>query len=336
MSFEKITALRAKVIARKRTTIKGDEVMESDQRSYVDSQLDFSKDILSKERQWKTRSSILQSSGKVWLAVNYLFAPNIMWFSLNRTLRKIYSVFCNPLKQGRMEANKVRSKYQVNLLLQLDSFVIKCNLKLTFTYLYSLNQLKPPKPAQPPVIGYSRYDQERFRNKEDTEGFKIDTMETFHGMTLKSVTEGVSARKSQETAHGSSHDRSTNSSSVKPISQARPPPNQKKGLVVNYIIYWTFVVWFELHSSTCYCLKYMIQYIMCIMWMITCDLFARFQNTNHYYTSCNNLTDNNVQCQRYSSRAEVSSNFFNFNICEFYYHIILQVLEHRWQEEAGC
>jgi len=57
--------------------------------------------------------------------------------------------------------------------------------------------------------GYSRYDQEKFRGKEgsvivwlcvccvimyfctETEDFKIDTMGTYHGLTLKSVSEGV-------------------------------------------------------------------------------------------------------------------------------------------------
>uniref|UniRef100_A0A673L8P0 Parafibromin n=1 Tax=Sinocyclocheilus rhinocerous TaxID=307959 RepID=A0A673L8P0_9TELE len=34
----------------------------------------------------------------------------------------------------------------------------------------------------------------------ETEGFKIDTMGTYHGMTLKSVTEGASARKAQTPA----------------------------------------------------------------------------------------------------------------------------------------
>ena len=47
---------------------------------------------------------------------------------------------------------------------------------------------------QPAV--YNRYHQERFnRQKEDTEGFKIDTMSTYHGMTLKLVTEGPAIRK---------------------------------------------------------------------------------------------------------------------------------------------
>lgn len=45
---------------------------------------------------------------------------------------------------------------------------------------------------------FSSYDQERFnRQKEETEGFKIDTMGTYHGMTLKSVTEGSTAQKKQ-------------------------------------------------------------------------------------------------------------------------------------------
>lgn len=38
----------------------------------------------------------------------------------------------------------------------------------------------------------------------DTEGFKIDTMGSYHGMTLKSVTEGASSRKQQQSGQGSS------------------------------------------------------------------------------------------------------------------------------------
>lgn len=53
-----------------------------------------------------------------------------------------------------------------------------------------------PQPAQ-----YNRYDQERFnRQKEETEGFKIDTMGTYHGMSLKSVTDGSAAQKKQQIA----------------------------------------------------------------------------------------------------------------------------------------
>ena len=55
----------------------------------------------------------------------------------------------------------------------------------------------PPRPAagRPAPAPYSRYDQERFQGREETEGFKIDTMGTYHGMTLKSVTEGSQPRR---------------------------------------------------------------------------------------------------------------------------------------------
>ncbi len=41
---------------------------------------------------------------------------------------------------------------------------------------------------------YNRYDQERF-TKNDTIGFRIDTTGTYHGLTLKSVTEGSATPK---------------------------------------------------------------------------------------------------------------------------------------------
>jgi len=40
------------------------------------------------------------------------------------------------------------------------------------------------------VPGYSRYDQERFRGKEETLGFRIDTTGTYYDMSLKSVMVG--------------------------------------------------------------------------------------------------------------------------------------------------
>ena len=61
----------------------------------------------------------------------------------------------------------------------------------------------------------------------ETEGFKIDTMGTYHGMTLKSVTEGVSAKKPPSQAPPTSQPPAT---ATRPIAQARPPPSQKKGM----------------------------------------------------------------------------------------------------------
>jgi len=59
----------------------------------------------------------------------------------------------------------------------------------------------------------------------ETEGFKIDTMGTYHGMTLKSVTEGASAKKPAAAAPVAQPVMPVS----RPIAQARPPPNQKKG-----------------------------------------------------------------------------------------------------------
>ncbi|XP_064395224.1 parafibromin-like [Halichondria panicea] len=70
------------------------------------------------------------------------------------------------------------------------------------------------KPA-PPTHGYNRYGQERFTN-EDTGDFKIDTSGTYHGMTLKSMTESVT--KSAPTNHKALTDKT---------QQIPPKPSRK-------------------------------------------------------------------------------------------------------------
>ena len=66
-----------------------------------------------------------------------------------------------------------------------------------------------------------------FYDISETEGFKIDTMGTYHGMTLKSVTEGASNKKAEDRSH---HLPSASQQAVsKPLSQAKPTPGQKKG-----------------------------------------------------------------------------------------------------------
>ena len=62
----------------------------------------------------------------------------------------------------------------------------------------------------------------------ETGDFKIDTMGSYHGMTLKSVTEGVDKTPKKDTGSALTP-RPTPTPISRPISQARPPPNQKKG-----------------------------------------------------------------------------------------------------------
>lgn len=66
--MDKIAAIKAKRLAKKRATIKGDDLLGSgmlEQRSFIDAEVDVTRDIVSRERQWRTRTTILQSGGKV-------------------------------------------------------------------------------------------------------------------------------------------------------------------------------------------------------------------------------------------------------------------------------
>lgn len=154
MSVEKIAAIKAKRLANKRTTIKrhdnDDAGVGPDLRVIFDMDVDSTKHIISRERQWRTRTTILQSNGKQ-------FAKNIL-----------------ALLQGIKAREEGRNRPPQN-------------------------PVKLPEPTARivrPQIQYNRYDQERFNQpKEITEGFKIDTMGTYHGMSLKSVTEGAPQKK---------------------------------------------------------------------------------------------------------------------------------------------
>lgn len=75
MSVEKIAAIKAKRLAKKRTTIKSNDysdtlgVVGSDLRAILDYDVDLTKDIISRERQWRTRTTVLQSNGKVSMEI---------------------------------------------------------------------------------------------------------------------------------------------------------------------------------------------------------------------------------------------------------------------------
>ncbi|EDW80718.1 uncharacterized protein Dwil_GK11679 [Drosophila willistoni] len=168
MSVEKIAAIKAKRLANKRTTIKrtdNDEAaMGTDLRAILDYDVDSTKDIISRERQWRTRTSILQSTGKI-------FAKNL--FAMLQGIK------------AREEGRQGRPQVSNN----------------------AIKMPEPPqrinKPPQQQLSQYNRYDQERFnRQKEETEGFKIDTLGTYHGMSLKSVTEGSLAQQRKAQAGG--------------------------------------------------------------------------------------------------------------------------------------
>jgi len=187
MPIEKIAAIKAKIMALRRTKIKGDDDLQPgtmEQRTFVDAEVDVTRDIVSRERRWRTRTTILQSAGKE-------FAKNIF-------------LVLNSVKAREEGSQKAQHTSQNSAPTQA------------------------PQARQPQVVsGYNRYDQERFKGKApETDGFKIDTMGTYHGMTLKSLTEGAQARKMPAPAPQPAP---TPQPVSRPVSQARPPPNQKKG-----------------------------------------------------------------------------------------------------------
>ena len=72
---------------------------------------------------------------------------------------------------------------------------------------------------------YNRYDQERF-TKNDTIGFRIDTTGTYHGLTLKSVTEGSAQPKTAAPASQPNNTAAqpTHTSSSKPQKRVSKTP----------------------------------------------------------------------------------------------------------------
>ncbi|XP_001176791.2 parafibromin [Strongylocentrotus purpuratus] len=169
MSIERIASIRAKFHIKKRVTIKAD--VEADlgvggleQRSFIDAEVDVSRDIMSRERNWRTRTSVLRSNGKEF--------KNI--FAILQSVKAREEG-----KQSQQSQNQ--SSHQ--------------------TPSQSQQPTERRKTVQQTAQQYNRYDQERFKGKEETEGFKIDTggshMGAFHGMSslAKPAQEAAPARK---------------------------------------------------------------------------------------------------------------------------------------------
>ncbi|GAB6023416.1 accessory factor associated with RNA polymerase II [Chamberlinius hualienensis] len=189
MSVEKIAAIKAKRLANKRKTIKGDDDIGPaipELRGMLDYDVDVTRDIISRERQWRNRTTVLQSSGKN-------FAKSV--FTILQSIK------------AREEGGPAgRIPHDMS---QMPAKI----------------QPQPVARAMPQPAVYNRYDQERFRGKEETEGFKIDTLGTYHGMTLKSVTEGTQPRRSTPTVP-QPQPVSTTQVPINNMMVNRPPPKR--------------------------------------------------------------------------------------------------------------
>merc|ERR1712241_1534909 len=117
--------------------------------------------VFRNEKQWRTRTTILQSTGKTF----------------SKTITAILSSV-----KAREEGKVVGGKPpQQTPRPGAPAPIIP---------------MSQPQPRTLP--NYNRYDQEQFHGKNQTHGFNIETTGTFSGMTLRNVTEGVNQGAGQQ------------------------------------------------------------------------------------------------------------------------------------------
>ncbi|KAK1786804.1 hypothetical protein P4O66_017199 [Electrophorus voltai] len=184
MSVEKIAAIKAKIMAKKRSTIKTDldDDITLKQRSFVDAEMDVTRDIVSRERVWRTRTTILQSSGKNFSKSIFAILQSVKAREEGRA----------PDQRPTQNPTQTVGTHHSTRHPTLTALTGVMGFYPLFFQAQGCMGRQKKDPAirnkQPVPAAYNRYDQERFKGKEETEGFKIDTMGTYHGMTLKSVT----------------------------------------------------------------------------------------------------------------------------------------------------
>lgn len=181
LSIEKINALKAKRLAKKRNTIidaesdigkdVGDGEGEREMLHKADS--GQTKEIQSRERVWRDRSTILQSSGKNFYKSVMQILQNIK-LQEEGGIKKPTNAVPAPVINTQTGAGGIGA----------GSNLPSRNMAGAPTGLNASSAIQTQQ--------YNRYDQERFSRLESSIGpFRIDTTGTYHGLTLKSVTEGT-------------------------------------------------------------------------------------------------------------------------------------------------
>ncbi|CAF0846380.1 unnamed protein product, partial [Didymodactylos carnosus] len=158
LSAEAILKLRAKFRATARDKIVDFKENEDQLETVAETQPVTADtfEVLQRERTWRNRTTVLQSTGKN-------FAKNIF-----------------------LILNSIKAKEEGEQKQELLAAQRSPTRDLT---------------VRAPVEGYSRYNQERFVPRDDTDEFKIDIHGSYHGLTLKTVTEGVQPNKLTSTTN---------------------------------------------------------------------------------------------------------------------------------------
>ena len=177
LTRDKIAEIRAKVISIRRTRIKPEDHEDTKAMPSLGSFMERSEEtsIFSREKQYRTRTTILQSSGKTFSKTVMAILQSVKAREEGKTLKPHVNPKPRPGAPPMMQP--------------------------------------PPTSSQPKSLpNYNRYDQEQFHGKDHTHGFNIETTGTFSGMTLRSVTEGSSDQRRNA---GKNHHQSNNSNAIK-------------------------------------------------------------------------------------------------------------------------
>ena len=169
MPPDKLMAMKAKRIARKREqiTVSGndEDLIESSVNKQLGDALeeDLIKEVLSRERVWRNRKTILESNGKRFDTNIFAILQSI------KTKEEILTSQNSSSQQTSMPLNKT-----------------DISLSSDMTSMHSMTTSLQPNQSQqkPRPLNYSRFDQERYGPKDDTGGFSIDTKRSYQFNTI--------------------------------------------------------------------------------------------------------------------------------------------------------
>ncbi|RWS04196.1 parafibromin-like protein [Dinothrombium tinctorium] len=217
LTVAQISALKAKRLAKKRSTIiDAENEFEKDGNQNNSSSggvsmmllkydADFTREIQSKERIWRNRSTILQSTIKN-------FGKSI--FPILQSIK------------SREEGSNRKPGPPAPAAPTPAVAATPINQRLATPGV----GIQPTSQQQQQQ--YNRYDQERFyKNDHSTIGFRIDTTGTYHGLTLKSVTEGSMTPKTASTPNNNQSFQNQPSIPT-PLSSSKPPKRTSKTPII--------------------------------------------------------------------------------------------------------
>lgn len=160
----------------------------------------FTKEIQNKERVWRNRTNILQSSGKNFQKPIFFILQSIKVREDNALRNRGNGIVSNNSIHSSSQMNRSNLSSSTSSVI-MSTTSSQMNNGQAINVCNNIQQIQPS--AQPANIQqqqiaqqqYNRYDQERFAKNDSALGFSIDTTSTYHGLTLKSVTEGSTAPK---------------------------------------------------------------------------------------------------------------------------------------------